>query len=468
MPRLHSLTATRAARLTAAAWAFGLLLVASIAPALRGQAPASRVPFTQAQASAGGNVYAQKCASCHGARLDDGEAPPLVGTRFIEAWTAPGRTVDDLLFIIRTTMPKSAGGTLTSSEYVSVLAHILERNGHAAGDRELTAEPSVLGALRVTAPAGTAADRKAPAPEFIAGAGGTTPRASGPTHEDLVGANGRSRDWLTHTHDYSGTRYSPLSQITTANVSRLHAVCSYQVGETGNFQTGPIVDRGTMYVTSIYATIALDASTCRPKWRHVWTPRATELFANNRGVAVKDGHVVRATPDGYVLALDAGDGRLLWARHIADGTKGETFTMAPLIFDNLIVIGPAVSEFAIKGWVGAFRLDNGERVWRFNIVPAPGEPGAETWSQPKEFPVGGGGVWTAPTLDPERGLIFVSTGNPAPDFPSALRGGANLYTSSVVALNVRTGKLAWYQQMVPSDNHDWRSEERRVGKECRL
>ena len=210
-----------------------------------------------------------------------------------------------------------------------------------------------------------------------------------------------------------------------------------------------------MYVTSIYATIALDATTCRPKWRFVWTPRAAEVFSNNRGVAVKDGRVVRATSDGYLMTLDAEDGRLLWARHIGDPNKGETFTMAPLVYDNLIVIGPAVSEWAIKGWVAAFRLDTGERVWRFNIVPNPGEPGYETWSQPAGFPVGGGGVWTTPTLDPERELIYVATGNPAPDFPAALRGGANLYTNSVVALNVRTGKLAWHQQLVPADNHDW-------------
>jgi PQQ-dependent dehydrogenase (methanol/ethanol family) len=440
---------------SAAACAAGLLLIASMSPILRGQAPTARVPFTQAQAAAGGRVYVQKCASCHGARLDDGAAPPLTGATFLETWTAPGRTLDDLFFIIRSTMPKNEGGTLAASEYLAVLAHVLERNGYAAGDRELPTERSVLEAVRLTRPSGEAADKKAPAPEFIAGTGSTTPRASGPKHEELVAAVGKSRDWLTHTHDYSGTRYSPLAQITAANVSRLRAVCAYQVGETGNFQTGPVVDRGTMYVTSIYATIAIDASTCRPKWRYVWTPRASENFVNNRGVAVKDGRVIRATADGYLLALDADDGRLLWARRVADSNASESFTMAPLVFDNLIVIGPAVSEYAIKGWVGAFRLENGEQVWRFNIVPAPGEPGSDTWRQPEGFPVGGGGVWTAPTVDVERELIFVATGNPAPDFPAELRGGANLYTNSVIALNVRTGKLAWYQQLVPADSHDW-------------
>src|SRR3954452_6162148 len=417
------------------------------------QMPATGPPLTQAQAAEGSRIYTQRCAACHGPRLDDGAAPPLVGARFFEAWTAPSRTLDDLFFVTRTTMPKNEGGTLTSAQYLAVLAHMLERNGYSPSGRELSADQNALAALRLTRPT-AAAEKKAPPPDYIAGDGGTAPHASGPTHQDLLAA-ATGRDWLMHTHDYSSTRSSPLTQITTANVSQLKAVCAYQVGEAGNFQTGPVVDRGTMYVTTVSATIAIDAATCPPKWRHVWTPRATELFGNNRGVAVKDGRVVRASADGYLMALDAEDGRLLWARHIADTTKGETFTMAPLIFDNLIVIGPAVSEYAIKGWIGAFRLDGGERVWRFNIVPAPGEPGSETWKQPDGFPVGGGGVWTTPTLDPERETIYVATGNPAPDFPAALRGGTNLYTNSVVALNVRPGKLAWYEQVVPADNHDW-------------
>jgi alcohol dehydrogenase (cytochrome c) len=129
--------------------------------------------------------------------------------------------------------------------------------------------------------------------------------------------------------------------------------------------------------------------------------------------------------------------------------------MAPIIYDDLIVIGPGIADFAIKGWVGAFRLDNGEQVWRFNIVPAPGEPGSETWKFPDNMPVGGGGVWTTPTLDPERGLLYVATANPAPALVASVRGGTNLYTDSIVALNIRTGKLAWYRQLVPYDTHDW-------------
>jgi len=442
--------------ISAAACLAGILLTASIAP-VSGQGPAISVPFTRAQADTGAKVYAQKCAGCHGVRLDDGQANALVGPKFLDVWTAPGRTLDELYFITRTTMPKNEAA-LPAAEYVAVLAYLLERNGLTPGDRELTADPTFLAALRLTRPQQNAqensATKKPPAPPFIAGTGSPTPRGSGPAHQTLVSA-GQSRDWLMASHDYSGSRYSPSSQITTANVSQLRVACAYQVGETGNFQTVPVVDRGTMYLTSIYATIALDAATCQPKWRHVWTPRASEPLTNNRGVAIKDGRVVRATNDGYLLSLDAEDGRLLWARRVADSDVGETFTMAPFVYDDLIVIAPAVSEFAIKGWVGAFRLATGEQVWRFNIVPAAGEPGSETWSQPKEFPVGGGGVWTAPTLDVERETIFVATGNPAPDFPAELRGGANLYTNSVVALNVRTGTLVWGEQLVPADNHDW-------------
>src|SRR5262245_54614253 len=300
MLRPHSSKATRALRLIAAASI--TLMVTSGAPSLNGQAPGGNVPFTQGQAAEGGRVYGEKCAACHGARLDDGAAPPLAGPRFLETWTAPGRTLDDLFFIIRTTMPKNEAGTLTPAEYAAVLSHMLERNGYRPGDRALSTDQSALASLRLTRPAASAGGAKAPPPEYIAGTGGTTPRATGPTHEDLLAA-ATGRDWVMHTHDYSGTRHSPLTQITSANAHQLRAVCAYQVGETGNFQTGPIVDRGTLFVTSASATIAIDATTCRPKWRYAWTPRATELFGNNRGVSVKDGRVVRATTDGYLIAL---------------------------------------------------------------------------------------------------------------------------------------------------------------------
>jgi glucose dehydrogenase len=211
-------------------------------------------------------------------------------------------------------------------------------------------------------------------PEFLRGKGGTAPRGTGPTHGELLSAGTTGYDWLTHTRDYAGSRYSPLARIRADNVARLRPVCRYEVGSEDMFQTGPIVYRGTMFITTVYSTYALDAATCRLKWRHDWQRLATQIRIVNRGVAVKDGRVVRGTTDGYLVALDARTGGMLWARRVADAERGETFSMPPLIYDSLVFIGPAVSASALKGWVGAFRLSDGRPVWRFNIVRGRASP----------------------------------------------------------------------------------------------
>jgi alcohol dehydrogenase (cytochrome c) len=134
---------------------------------------------------------------------------------------------------------------------------------------------------------------------------------------------------------------------------------------------------------------------------------------------------------------------------------GETFTMPPLVFEDLVLIGPAGSENGISGWVGAFRLKDGSPVWKFRTVPGASDPKSEEWKNPKKIRLGGGAVWTPFSLDAERGELFVAVTNPAPDFPAHLRPGDNRYTNSVVVLDVRTGKLLWHKQTVPNDSHDW-------------
>jgi alcohol dehydrogenase (cytochrome c) len=145
----------------------------------------------------------------------------------------------------------------------------------------------------------------------------------------------------------------------------------------------------------------------------------------------------------------------VWAVKAADTTQGETFTMAPLIFEDLVLIGPAGSENAISGWVGAFRLRDGSRVWKFDTVPGAAKAGSESWGNPKGIKLGGGAVWTPFSLDAEKGELFVAVTNPAPDLPAHLRPGDNRYTNSAVVLDVRTGKLLWWKQTVPNDSHDW-------------
>ena len=280
------------------------------------------------------------------------------------------------------------------------------------------------------------------------------PRGKGPSAEELRNA-AASTDWLYHTHDYRGTRYSPLAQIDTGNVKHLQVACMYQLGSLESFVTGPIEYAGTMYVTTAALTAAIDATTCREKWRQKWEAKDAMVWPNNRGVAIEDGYVVRGSSDGYLYALDSADGRLLWARQVAHPAAGETITMPPMIFEDLVLIGPAGSENNVQGWIAAFSLKDGSTVWRFNTIPKAGEPGFETWQHDPNLPVGGGAVWSPLSLDVERGELYVPVTNPAPDFPAALRPGKNLYTNSLLALDVRTGKLRWYAQLVPNDDKDW-------------
>ena len=212
---------------------------------------------------------------------------------------------------------------------------------------------------------------------------------------------------------------------------------------------------GVMYVTAGTATMALDAVTCELRWRHEWTVKARTNFPMHRGVALKDGKVIRGTLDAYLIALDAASGELLWETPAGNADAGESFTMPPLVYDDLIIIAPAGSEAGIRGWVGAFRLEDGAPVWRFNTIPEPGEPGSETWSDPASDQIGGGAVWAPLGFDPESGHVYVPVANPAPDFYGDVREGDNLYTSSIVVLDVRTGELQWYFQDAPHDVHDW-------------
>ncbi len=281
-------------------------------------------------------------------------------------------------------------------------------------------------------------------------------QSPGPSQTELNNAINDSANWLYVDHDYHGTRYSALSQINSSNVGQLGQVCSHTFPEKSPSQTAPIVYEGTIYATSAHYTVAINGTTCEVIWQHQWEPKLREVFKTQRGVALKDGKVVRGTTDGYLIALDSKTGKELWSRLVADPADGYFISAPALVVDDLIFIGPAGSESAGKGWVGAFKLSTGERVWKFNTVPDLGEAGTETWgNNPKGLKTGGGAIWTAMSYDPEKHLLYVPVGNPAPDFYDKNRPGANLYTSSVVALDAATGKLAWYYQATPHDQRDY-------------
>ncbi len=417
-------------------------------------AKAQAVPFTAAQAAHGAAIYAAHCASCHGSALAGGNAPALSGGRFAAHWSRPAASLADLLRYMQANMPLNAAGSLPHTDYAALLAFILQSNGEHPGVNPLIGGEAVLQTAGLHA--GPSVPPSTSAADFIVGPHGTAPSGTGPTQAELTGAAANSTDWLMSNRDFSGTRFAPLTAIDTKSAARLQKLCSFPVGGTASLQTSPLVYRGTLYFTVAAATIAIDASTCKLRWRYDWheTLPVGGMIVT-RGLALKDGRLLRATADGFLLALDAETGGLLWARRIGTPAKGEFFTMPPLVYDDMVFIGPAVSEFGVRGWIAAFRIADGTRVWRFNIVPDKGEPGAETWAQNPTVPLGGGAVWTALSLDPASETLFVAAANPAPDLATGPRGGTNLYTDAVLALHLRTGKLAWYDQIVPHDDHDW-------------
>jgi alcohol dehydrogenase (cytochrome c) len=263
-------------------------------------------------------------------------------------------------------------------------------------------------------------------------------------------------DWTYVDHDFSGTRYSPLAQITPANVKQLAKICSYTFPEKVPSESAPIVAAGVLYLTSDHYTVALDAADCHVLWNYQWVPRDTDSVHPHRGPAFANGMIIRGTGDDYLISIDAESGKLLWANQIADPKAGYFISMPPLVNGNMIYIGPAGSEWASSGWVGAFSLKDGQQVWKFNIIPGDGEPGADTWGpDPEARKHAGGALWTPLSYDAEKDLLFVSGGNPAPDFYDDARPGANLYTNSIIALNGKTGKLEWYNQFIPHDVDDY-------------
>lgn len=447
---------------TKAALTFAFLMIAVTllaGPAVTHSAaepPQQNALYTEAQAKRGQAAYDSKCAVCHGQRLEGGASTPLAGQRFLEKWGQGNLTVDDLYFITRTQMPFGAGNTLTKQQYIDTVAYMLKANGYAAGNSELPADPAVLKKITIR-PQGSVKEMAAAQTTVIQPAAVMgRPSAAGPSQHELNNAQSNTSDWLISNRDYAGRRFVDLKQINRENAGSLRPVAMYQAGDTKAFHNNPLVYRGTMYITTAYSTIALDATNLRVRWRHDWKLKSIEVHPPNRGVAIKDGYVVRGTTDGYMLALDIETGALLWERKIVASEKNEGgFNMAPLIYEDLILIGPGVSEQGMKGWVGAFKLDSGEPVWRFNTIPDDGEPGAETWGDKQSRLHGGGAVWSPLALDPQAGLLYVPVANPAPDFYDDIRPGDNLYTSSLIVLDVRTGKLKWYYQAVPHDTHDW-------------
>jgi alcohol dehydrogenase (cytochrome c) len=253
----------------------------------------------------------------------------------------------------------------------------------------------------------------------------------------------------------SGDRYSPLTQITTANVAQLQQVCAFEAPDVVNFQSGIVAVDGVLYFTLFNNTYAVDGVTCQQKWKHTRAEPNTFLMVN-RGVAYSDGRLFRGTGDAHVVAIDAADGKQLWDVAIGDPKSGESTPLSPIAWNGLVFAGNAGGDtFNVRGRVYALDAASGREVWRFDTVPDSG-PARATWLKASPAnPPSGGATWTSYALDEANGILYVPTGNPAPDFAHELRPGDNLYTNSLLALDAKTGRLLSYVQPLKGDFHDW-------------
>jgi alcohol dehydrogenase (cytochrome c) len=268
--------------------------------------------------------------------------------------------------------------------------------------------------------------------------------------------NPEPENWLSWRGNDAGWGYSPLEQINSENVKDLMPVWSYSTGLVEGHQAPPIVNNGVMFVsTPENNVIALDAKTGYEKWRHrrKLPKELFQLHPTNRGVGLYKDKVYLSTLDACVVALDATTGKQVWETCIGDWKVGEYSTLSPLIADGKVISGVSGGEYGVRGAITALDAETGKVAWKTFTVPAPGEPGSNSW-RGEDWKTGGASIWMQGNYDSATKLAYFGTGNGAPWMPDA-RPGDNLYTSSVIAVDVTTGAIKGHHQYHWNDAWDW-------------
>lgn len=311
------------------------------------------------------------------------------------------------------------------------------------------------------------------------GTGGTAiTKGINVTQAQLNNAGNQGTNWLHTNGDYGQSRFYAGNQINTGNVKKLRPQFTFQTEVRESMETAPIVVDGIMYMTTSFNHVyALDAVTGKEFWHFKHKMGAITTFCcgpNNRGVAIEGGKLFMGTLDAKLLALDAKTGKLLWETEIADPEKGYSETMAPTVVDGKVLIGTNGGEYGVRGFVKAFDSNTGKLLWTFYTIPEKGHEGvwavndatgrnmnrdiaAEKAALARDssfYQTLGGGVWMNPAVDLKTRTIFFVAGNPSPDLYGAERPGDNLYTNSMVAVNLDTGAYVWHSQYIAHDVWD--------------
>ena len=400
----------------------------------------------------GRQVFVSRCAGCHGSDGNGGELGPAIAAR------AALRTDEDLTSLFRQGLPFAgmpAFPSLIDRETVELIRYLRTLRPRTGSEAVRTKITLVDGA----SVEGLVLNRTAHDLQLL---GDDRKihllRTSGARYRAVTS----QADWPSYNGQTSGSRYSPLAQITTSNVSRTVPKWIFSLPNTSRLQVTPVVVNGVMYVSSANECYALDAGAGREIW-HYQRPRTKGLVGNaaggiNRGVAVAGDRVFMVTDHAHLIALNRFTGALLWETEMADWRQNYNATGAPLVVGHLVVTGTSGGDEGVRGFVAAFDQVAGKEVWRFWTVPRPGEPKSETW-QGKGIEHPGATTWLTGTYDPDLDTVYWPTGNPSPDLIGDDRGGDNLYSDSIVALDAKTGTLKWHFQFTPHDVWDYDAQE---------
>jgi alcohol dehydrogenase (cytochrome c) len=378
---------------------------------------------------AGEHLFRQNCAVCHGDQGTGGAGGPSLRSRTFRR----GRSDWALFKTITLGLPGTAmpARDLPRAEVWRLVSYL----------RKVVLAPAATGA-------------------------GSTPAVTGFTPVlpvELEQAANHPKEWLTYSGSYDSQRHSRLNQINRNNISQLRVEWERQLSTpVEKVETTPIVRGTTMFITEPpNRVLALDAVTGRVLWEYSHDlPAQLPLCCGpvNRGVAVLGNQVYVGTLDAHLVALDATSGSVVWEIVVGDSSKGFSITGAPLAIGDMVLTGVGGGEFGIRGFIDAYDAGSGQRRWRFYTIPDSGQPGNDTW-EGDSFRTGGAPTWLTGSFDPELRLIYWTVGNPSPNFDGQNRMGDNLYSNSVIALDVDSGKLRWYFQFSPHDTHDWDSNE---------
>src|SRR5256885_3548799 len=458
-----------------------LVVIASsiiIAAQQRGGGAAAAV-YTAQQAASGRGVYQTNCAICHQQDLSgSGDAPTLRGSEFVSNWGP--RTTRELLSFLQLTMPPARQGTLSQEDYLNTVAFVLQSHGARPGTTALPPNTDVtINSIATGQPQTAAVQAATPQADpdgdggqrggQRGGRGGAPRQARGVTVAgevknyvrvtDTMLRNPSPNDWLMIRRDYHASNYSALTQITRDNVKELRLEWGWSMAEGARTQAAPIVHNRVMYLNNAGNTLqALDARNGELIWENNYGTNVTGDAM--RGISIYEDKIILAASDAHLVAIDAQNGKKVWETVIGDRTKGNYGTSSgPIVAKGKVIqgLGNCSTYREEKCFISAYDAATGKELWRVNTIAREGEPGGNTWGKLPNLFRAGAESWITGSYDPDLNLTFWGTAQAKPWMPTSRGMSVNddaLFSSSTLAINVDTGKMAWYYQHAPAESLD--------------